>query len=243
MDITSGYYDTRSRAIYPVSTSTWSGLSGTTWDSWNTWAYDVSEQIIWVTEPVFLGINPSNVNLKITCVSTGSVSYRVYTSNTGAFNGEEVETIIAHDSQSIPSFKARYLQVVVYSQYVAQDLNIQEITIETPAPRSVDVYLDDVDSSQLQGSITERLIPVPASVGTIMDIKITPHEVTAYNLDVYVANTATSTYVVPKIISKTASAPSFALVGMDNHPRDAVVDIVLKTLTKCRMVGNNIVSN
>lgn len=243
MDATSGYYDISTRTIYPASTSTWSGLSGSTWETWNEWAYDTNDQIIWVTTPIDLGVNPSNINLKITCVSTGSVSYRVYTSNTGVFNGEEVETVISNGSQNIPSFKARYLQVVVYSDKVADSLNIQEITIETRVPRTNEVFFNDIDSSQLLGTITERFIPVTDGIGTIVDIKIMPHEVSAYPLDVYVANTATSTYVVPKIISKSVASPSFALVGMDNHPRDAVVDILVKTLNKCYMQGNNIVSD
>lgn len=243
MDSSSGYYDSNTRTIYPVSTSTWDQQSGSTWANWTTWAATVSDEIIWVTDPIFLGLNPSNINLKITCVSTGTVSYRVYTSATGVFGGEEVETIIPAGSQNIPSFRASYIQVVVYSNRTTVPLNIREITIETRAPRANDVFLNDVDSSQLQGSVTERMIPVSGDTGTIVDIKITPHEVTAYNLDVYVANTPTSTYVVPKIINKSSSSPSFALVGMDNHPRDAVVDIMLKTLNRCRMVGNNIVSN
>ncbi len=243
MDSTTGIYDYNSRTIYPASTSTWSGLSGTTWADWSTWNYEVSDQIIWATDPIDLGLNPTNVNLNITCVSTGSVSYRIYTSDTGEFSGEEVEYVVEHGSQNIPSFRSRFILVVVYSDRVADNLNIQEITIEATTPRANDIYINDVDSSQLSGSVTERFIPVPATIGTIMDVKITPHEVTAYDLDVYVTNTATSTYVVPKIISKSVSSPSFALVGLDNHPRDAVVDIVLKTLNRCYMSGNNIVAD
>lgn len=243
MDSTNGYYDNKTKTIYPASTSTWSGLSGSTWATWNEWAYSTADQIIWVTNPIFLGLNPTNINLKITCLSTGSVGYKIYTSDTGVFGGEEVETVVAHGSQNIPSFRAKYLQVVVYSNKVSDSLNIQEITIETQEPQTVNKYFNDIDSATLNGSITERIIPVGGNIGTILDIKITPHEVTAYNLDVYVANTATSTYVVPKIISKSVSAPSFALVGLDNHPRDAVVDIVVKTLNKCYMQGNNIVSD
>lgn len=243
MDAPNGYYDSKTRTIYPVSTSTWAGLSGKTWDYWTTWAYSTNSQIIWVTDPISLGANPSNVNLKITCVSTGQVSYKIYTSNTGAFSGEEVETLVPHGSQNIPSFRARFIQVVVYSDRVSDPLNIQEITIETRTPSATELFFNDIDSSQLQGTVNERFIPVEDGIGTILDVKILPHEVTAYNLDVYVTNTPTSTYVVPKIISKSASSPSFALVGLDNHPRDAVVDIVLKTLNRCRMVGNNIVSD
>lgn len=240
MDAQSGYYDVGSRTIYPASTSTWSGL--TSWDSWTNWAYTTNNTIIWHTQPMSLGLNSTNVNLNITCVSTGQVSYRVYTSNTGAFAGEETETIIANDATNVPSFRAAFIKVVVYATKLTQALNIQEITVTAKTPTANTLYFNDIDSSQLQGTITERKIPV-SGIGTILDMKIMPHEVAAYPLDVYVANTATSTYVVPKIISKSASSPSFALVGMDNHVRDAVVDIVLRTLNPCYMSGNNLVSN
>lgn len=243
MDSSSGYYDSNTGTIYPVSTSTWSGLSGKTWDSWKEWAYNVSNQIIWVTAPMFMGNNPSNSNLKITCDSTGNVSYKVYTSETGIFNGEEVETVISHNAVSVPAFKAKYIQVVVYSEGVNNITpTISQITVETINLRNSEIIINDLDSSTCDGSQTARVIPMPTNIGTITDMKITPHETASpYNLDVYVTNTPTSTYLIPKIISKDPITPTFALVGVDNHPRDGIVDIVLKVLPASYMDGNNLI--
>jgi hypothetical protein len=44
---------------------------------------------------------------------------------------------------------------------------------------------------------------------------------------------------MPRVISKT-STPQFALVGLDNKPRDAVVDIVIEYLAEGYMNGNNL---
>lgn len=243
MDNTNGYYDSKTRTIYPVSTSTWSGLSGSTWATWNKWAYEVSNQIIWVTDVIDLGLNPQTVNLKITCEAEGTVSYKVYTSPTGVFAGEETLTTIAHGATNVPAFKANFMRVVVYCD-AANDIDpsISEITIETNTPKATEIIINDLDTSTCAGTNTARIVPLPVSVGTIIDMKVTPHEVTAYPLDVYVSNTATSTYVIPKIISKAAANPTIALVGVDNHPRDAVVDIIIKALPTTFMRGNSLVT-
>lgn len=242
MDDPKGYYDEKNRMICPVSTSTWDGLSGTTWDTWTEWAYSVDPEIIWHTDVIQLGLSPQTVNLKITCVSTGQVSYKVYTSNLGVFAGEEVEHVIPHGATSVPSFTAKFLMVIVYSNAVNNvTVNIQQITVKTEAPRTTEYQILDLDTSTCSGTVNSRVIPLPGRLENILDIKITPREVPAYNLDVYVTNTPTSTYVVPKIISKNSSAPTFALIGMDNYPRDGVVDISLKSSKSGYMQGNNLV--
>lgn len=244
MDQPKGIYDGYSGKIYPQSTSTWSGLSGTTWDSWKEWAYSRDTEIIWIVEPLYMGLSPTNVNLKITCESTGIVSYKVYTSDTGVFNGEEQETIIPNNATAIAPFRARYIQVMVYSEEVnGITPTISEITVKTELTRSSEILLNDLDTSTCAGSVTGRVLPMPVASGSIVDIKVTPHETTSpYNLDVYVTNTPTSTYLIPKIISKSIASPTIALVGVDNHPRDGIVDVVIKTMPPSYMSGNNLVT-
>lgn len=242
MDNPSGYYDQKTQTIYPESDSTWEGLSTRTWAGWTEWAYSRSPLIIWPTPALFLGNNPATVNLEITCVSTGIVNYKVYTSDTGAFAGEEVLTDIAHTAGSVPAFKARFIQVVVYSNQVLDStVTITNIDVRAKTPVATELIINDIDSAGCEGTNLARVIPLPQPVGTIVDIKVTPREVPAYALDVYVTNTPTSTYVIPKVISKSNTAPTFALVGIDNQPRDAVVDIIIKSLPNTYMSGNNLV--
>lgn len=242
MDTTSGYYDEKSQAIYPVSTSTWSGLSGNTWSAWNQWAYATNSQIIWMMPMMFMGNNPSSMNLSITCSSTGLVSYKVYTSDLGAFSGEETETVINQGATLVPPFKSKYMMIIVYATAQSTSpLSISEITVNTTVPKATEYIINDLDSSTCAGSSSSRQIPLPGAVGAITDIQITPREVTAYALDLYVSSTATSTYVIPKVISKNSTTPTFALVGLDNKPRDAVVDIVIKSLSYSQMSGNNLI--
>lgn len=242
MDQPKGIYDAETRTIFPLSTGTWDGLSGTTWDSWSEWLYDRDTEIIWITQPVFLGNSPSPYNLRVTTQSTGQVSYKVYTSDTGAFNGEEVETEIPHGDVSIPGFRSQYIQVVVY----ATEINgitpvISEITVETVTSRTREFVISDLNTGNCSGSVTGRIIPLPEDVGNIIEILITPKETAPYDLDVYVTNTPTSTYLIPKVISEDRFTPTIALVGVDNQPRDGVVDVLIKSLPASYMVGNNIV--
>lgn len=243
MDDSRGYYDEKNGMICPLSTSTWEGLEGTTWDSWKEWAYDVESRIIWVPTELHLGNSPQTVNLKITCVSTGQVSYKVYTSNLGVFGGEETEYTIEHGATVVPSFTGKFLKVAVYADEVNDEtVIVREITITTEAPKTTEYLISDLDSSTCVGTVNSRVIPLGRNMGNILDVKITPREVPEYALDVYVSNTPTSTFVVPKVISKNSTNPTFALIGMDNHPRDGVVDITIKAAKSGYMRGNNLVA-
>jgi hypothetical protein len=242
MDSPSGYYNEDNQTIYPISAATWSGLASTTWATWTEWAYSTADTIIWPTEAIFMGNNPQAVNLEIICESTGQVSYKVYTSNTGVYAGEETETVIGHSATDVPAFKARFIKVVVYSSKInGVTPTISQITVTAKDPKANEYFIADLDSSACAGSNTARQIPLPTQMGTIIDIKITPQTVTAYALDVYVTNTATSTYLIPKVISKNSLTPTFALVGVDNQPRDGVVDIIIKSLSSSVMSGNNLI--
>jgi len=242
MDQANGIYDANTRAIYPGSTSTWDGLSETSWDTWGEWLYSREEEIIWVTEPVSMGNSPSPYNISVTTQSTGQVSYKIYTSDVGAFAGEEVEVDIPFGDVSIPGFRSQYFQVVVY----AREFNgvtpvISEITVVPVLSRTREYVISNLDTSTCSGSITGRIIPLPEDVGTIVEILITPQETAPYGLDLYVSSTETSTYLIPKVISEDRFTPTIALVGVDNKPRDGVVDILIKSLPASFMQGNNIV--
>ena len=235
---TSGYYDGTTNKIMPASSSTWSGLSGTTWDAWNIWNYNPATEIVWYAGVIDMG-PMLNYTLSIETISTGLVSYRVYTSSTGQFTGEESETLISSGANSVNSFTGRFCLVYVIADKLTDALSISDIKI-TPSTAGLELTYKDIDSSTLDGSSTSRTLPLITPVSMITDMLITPQQVTAYNLDVYVTNTATSTYVIPKVISKSINGPTFALVGVDNHPRDATVDILIKALPSQYMDGNNL---
>jgi hypothetical protein len=238
----SGYFDASTNLVRPLSSDTWSAHSGLTWDSWTSWDTP-GDTIVWyqpVVDLVSLGV--SNFTLNIETTSTGLVSYKIYTSTTGLFLGEETETIIAQGDTAIPSFSGNFALVVVTCTYNNEILTLGTCKITPVADSVLELRYNSLDTSTLSGSSTSRTLALTQTVSQVVDILITPHAVSSYALDLYVSSTATSTFVVPKIISKTINGPTFALVGLDNKPRDAIVDIVVLALPSQYMSGNNLVS-
>jgi hypothetical protein len=236
----SGYYDNSTGYIRPASSDTWDSHSGLTWDSWTSWDKPLST-IVWY-QPVVDLRQVKNFTLNITTDSTGLVSYDIFVSNNGLFQGEETQTTVSHTATSVASFTGRYILVVVTCAYNNIGLTLGNCLITPVTTGVVELRYNNLDSSTLSGSSSSRTLPLTQDVSQIIDIVITPHEVTSYALDLYVSSTATSTYVIPKIISKTISGPTFAMVGLDNKPRDAIVDIIVKALPTQYMSGNNLVS-
>lgn len=236
-----GTYNETTQKIYPLSTSTWSGLSGSTWATWNNWAYSTESQIVWAMPQINLGSTAKNFTMNITTDADGIVGYKVYTSMTGYLEGEETETVIANGATDVNSFYGRFVDVYVIVDKVVDMPTLSTVEIEIGVSAPEEIKFTDLDSATCSGSVSERFIPLTRAVSKIVDIKIQPHETaTPYNLDVYVTNTPTSTYLIPKIVSKSISSPSFALVGVDNQPRDGVVDITLTILPRQYMSGNNL---
>jgi hypothetical protein len=236
----SAVYNEQTQTIYPVSTSTWSGLASTTWEAWTNWAYSTNDTIVYHSQVTPLGFVAKDFTLTIETESNAEISYKVYTSMTGDFSGEETETDIPSGATNVASFNGRFFFVTIIATRVFEMPVITgvEITLNETAD---EIVLSSVSTSTLGGTQTARQIPLPRPISRIVDVKIMPHETASpYNLDVYVTNTPTSTYLIPKIISKSNTTPTFALVGVDNQPRDGVVDIRLKTLPEQYMLGNNL---
>lgn len=234
-----GQLDSELNQVFPSNTGTWSDLSGTTWADWNQWITKPSNPMTWIADILDLGA-VKTVNLKITTDANGLVAYDVYTSSTGAFAGEEVLTTIAQGATGVASFTCRYIAVVVKVTQT-QGLNTLN-SVELRANDSrINILLKDINTSSLSGTITGRVLALPRAVSSIIDMTVTPHELASpYTLDLYVSSTQTSTQVVPKIVSKSAATPTIALVGLDNQPRDAVVDVAIWALPEQYMDGNNL---
>lgn len=82
---------------------------------------------------------------------------------------------------------------------------------------------------------------MPRSVSTIYDMNIECKAATSYAVNLYVSDTATSEVLIPVVKSKSATAPAIALYGIDNDPRDGVVDITITALPRMVMTGGNVI--
>lgn len=231
---TNGIFDGNLNYVICDNEGTWDDL--TTWDSFVQWPMSPLP-LIWAVEPIDLG-TIKTFNLRIIANANGNVSYRVFTSDTGLFEGEETITTIANDATSVPAFSGKvvWIEVTVTNETGVPLLyGIEYAVSESPNA----LRLNDVDTSTLSGTSAERTLTFSKTIGGVTNIQITPKTVTAYAVDLYVSNTPTSTTVIPRVISKT-SPVKIALVGIDNQPRDAVVDIVVEYLPEGYMSNNNL---
>ncbi len=229
-----GIFDFDNQRVTAPDTGAWSGL--TTWSAWTTWTTDTDDYMYWLLDPVDL-FEVKQFCLNITTEANGIVDYYVYTSTTGAFNGEETETIILEGAEDVAAFSTRFYQIGVR---VERLVDPQEITgIEVRVIEGKNKFaLDNVNTSTLSGTSAARTLTFNRNVGTITNIQITPKQVTSYTPDFYVSDVTASSHVTPIVVNKTV--PSVTLVGIDGKPRDAVIDVLIEYLPEMYMDGRNL---
>jgi hypothetical protein len=165
----------------------------------------------------------------------GELSFRIHTSTTGSFSGEESEYIIEDGDFNVPAFFGRYVFVTAY----VSGVELRRMIITTNSEKTT-VYLSDVNTAELGGTVSNRILTLPNPASQIVDMKIEPKAASPYAVNLYVSDTATSEVLIPVVKSKSAAAPSFVLYGIDNDPRDGVVDVTLTTLPRQAMTGGNL---
>ena len=230
-----GLYDPVEDIIFSPNTGTWADL--TTWDDWANWATAPTDPMIYGIECIDLG-RSQVFNLIIETAAQGDVTYYVYTSNTGAFTGEETTTVIQPGDTDVPGFSGRFVIVMLS---VAQTVGTPTIfsTIVRASTESNTITLNDVDTSLLSGTTAGRVLSLPRVIGAATNMQITVKHVSNYTLDVYVTDYPTCNTVLPRIIDKVT--PTIALIGLDNVPRDGVVDIKLDYVAAGQRSGNNLI--
>lgn len=219
--------------IKPESRGTWDQLSNTTWSAFTNFTQNPLQ--IKVTSPL---IDLGTVNyftMDISADLEGTVDFLIYVSATGAFAGEETETLASEGDLNVPAFYGQFVYVVAR----ANSTEFREMTVTTDQTLKR-ITLNDINTSSLSGANTARQIPMPETVSAILDIKISVKATTPYAVNLYVSDTATSEIAIPVIKSKNRTTPTFALYGIDNDPRDAVVDIDITALPRQAMIGNSL---
>lgn len=227
-----GQLDPTTGTIKAQGNSRWSAL--TTWAAFNNYITD-RDPIVWTAPRLDIG-SVDYFNLTITADFDGAIEYLVHVSETGLFQGEESEYLIQEGNLNISAFYGRY----VYVTARCTGTEFRQMSVGTDTTKST-FKLVDVDTSTLSGTITARQIPLTVSVSKIYDLNIEPHAATSYAVNLYVSDTATSKVLIPVIVSKSATAPSFALYGIDNDPRDGRVDLTITALPRMVMINGNII--
>lgn len=222
-------------SIEPQNTGDWTSL-GDTWDNSATWNPTATE-IVWISDPVVLE-SSQTINLVIETIASGSVDYQVISSDTAAFSGEETTVTINHGDVGVSAFNGQYFYIVATVTNDTALPTLENMSITVTQGRSTKLTLSDVDTSTLSGTTDARTIDFGRTVSGVRNIQITVKETSDFTLESYVTDYPTSNTLLPRIVDKTT--PSIALVGLDNVPRDAVVDIIAEVLPEQYMSGNNL---
>lgn len=228
-----GLIDPLTGSVKAQGTGSWRSLAGTTWRTFNNYIQNY-ELIKWTAPQIDLG-TAKYFTLNIESEFQGTINYLIHTSETGDLATDVNEYYASDGNYNIPAFYGRFCYVTAIVN--GTELARMSISVDTS---SRTYHLPNINSSTLSGSITARQIPMPTTVSAITDIQIQPKTATAYAVNLYVSDTPTSTVTIPVIVSKNATTPTFALYGIDNEPRNAVVDITLNVTPRMAMIGGNI---
>lgn len=231
--------DPISQQVVPADTGHWDNTP-TTWDLFTTWYIKPTLPMVYQPRLDDLVTHwpwGTSYNLKIETDADGLVGYEVttYDANYTLLS----TTVINPGDQNVPAFTGEYFNVLVVVTATSQTPTIRSIQV-TASNQMVQQTTSGVNTSTLPGTITARQLPLYRKFGSISNITIDVREVTAYAVDVYVTNTPTSQTVIPRTVSMDRTTPTIALVGIDNHARDAVVDFTITGLASQYMSGNNL---
>lgn len=228
-------YDIVEDLVHSPNQGTWADL--TTWDLWSNWSTDPVLPLIHGVDPIDLG-EIRTFNLIIETQAQGEVTYYIYTSDTGAFAGEETETIIEPGDSDISGFSGRYVVVMLSVAQTVGEPTIYSTQIRA-STESNTITLSDIDTSTLSGTTAGRVLSLPKTIGAATNMQITVKSVSNYTLDVYVTDYPTCNTVIPRIIDKVT--PTIALVGLDNVARDAVIDVKIDYVAAGTRRGNDLI--
>lgn len=229
-----GILDINTGAIKPQSRGSWSQLSGKKWSSWQNFQLETTT-IQWTSERIDRG-QVEYFNLNIESDFDGECSYIIYVSETGDFAGEESEYYVQDGDYNVSAFYGRYAYVT--ARVIGREF--RSMTITASNTKST-FYLSNIDTSTLGGTTAARTLSPNLPISAIIDMQIQPKTATTYNVNLYVSDTATSTALIPMVISKSMPSPSFVMRGIDNDPRDGIVDIVITGLPRQVMTGGNLI--
>jgi hypothetical protein len=229
-----GQLDPATDSIKPLSQGRWSDLRLTKWSNWNSYVIN-EQQIIWTSQLLDLQ-SVTRFTMNVSATYTGTLDeYRIHVSETGLFQGEETETRCLEGNYNIPSFYGRYAYVTVYlTGGVLQGLQI------TGSQDYKEVKVADVDTSTLPGTASSRTLTLPNPVSGVKEMIITCKTSTAYAVNLYVSDTATSQVLIPMVIDK--SALTFRLTGIDNEPRNGIIDATVVAFPRQAMINGQILT-
>jgi hypothetical protein len=228
-----GIVDYRDNGRYfNPGTGEWADLSS--WDTWTSWTLDPHETLyLNILTPLDLG-SVQTVNILTDIVARGEVNYYIYYSNENTFTESPLNYSTVHitpGETNIPSITGRYFYIKVALDLVDgqgfQYFDTIAFRASEASTQGQSLTFNNIDSSTLSGTTSDRVFDPGIDVGTIKSAQITCRNASTYNVDMYVYHSTTSTHAFPKIIS-TGQDLHLTFIGVDGRPRDCTFDIALQ---------------
>tara|TARA_R110000772_G_scaffold205144_3_gene315385 strand:+ start:882 stop:1649 length:768 start_codon:yes stop_codon:yes gene_type:complete len=222
----------------------WTDLPAT-WDTWLNYNIGGGDTLYWITEPIIME-RPDYFNIETDIDATGIVEYTVWTSVTGAFAGEETQTVINENDTDIDAFNGTYVVLGIKVTEVSANgpVQINRFSWETTG-RTLSYYFNDFNSSQLEGTVSARQVYVPRVSSWITNVQITPqlasnrYVAADYVVDDYFEST-TAGYVIPQIVAKYSDRFDIRFYTSSGSETDAVFDAVATVLPEQYANGANL---
>jgi hypothetical protein len=227
-----GLLDENSGTIKALGRSRWGDL--TSWGNYKDWIAR-RDPIKWTAPLIDLGAI-KYFTVSVETEFTGTPNYfDITVSDTGEFAGEETIYRAVEGNLNVPAFYGRY----VYVTFVITGSELARMSVTTNTDTNT-INLTNINTSTLGGSASARILPISSPFSQIVSMDIRVIATTAYNMDVYVTDTPSSTALVPVVVSKS-NTPTFRLVGLDNQARNGIVDVAVELLPRQVVVNGNMV--
>lgn len=215
--------------VVAPNSGSWSDLSGETWDQWFRWQNDTATTLTWLTNIVDFGESREFV-IEIDADIAGTATYYVYTSDTGAFAGEQTETTVAPGASGIQSFSGRFLMIGISVAYVpdagAPEIRAFEFTANL---NTISIYLNNQNTADLSGTTDAKTLPLGRTVSKVLNGQLTStatggeYVVTDYVLSGYFETEGIPVGAVTNKSSTTEITVAFYESGFTNSTFDCVV--------------------
>jgi hypothetical protein len=183
LPINTAIIDDESGYALPPSNTTWETFANVVtwsgWKSWNATPANVMTVVSTVQDREKIGY----FNLKTTADVTGNITYSVYTSNTGAFAGEETISNISPNTSNISAFYGRYYTVVANVSDPSGQIQLRSLDITSTDSR-FDIQYNDLDTGTLAAgpnNAGSRVLPLPRTISAVTNMQVTAHNPTLQN--------------------------------------------------------------
>lgn len=168
---------TGSETIVAPDATTW--FSAATWEQFTSWNLVPGQTLYWLTSVADLGsADWVTVTTEIDFDGT-NVDYYIYASETGAFAGEESETVITRDTNGGSGWSAFYGRYFIVGVKITGSQPVLRSLSFTASGSTSTVYVNDQDSELLAGDDNARLVYL-GGTARLLNLQITAHKLLPY---------------------------------------------------------------